>query len=326
MPLPKVEAPSIDGLILKVPAEKVPTPDDVMARLEEHRRAHAVATQKKNGDVIGPFDEVCVDLIGYANGKLVPGSAQFGLWVRIDRPLSFPELAAALKLATVGDGLKVNLTLPESFFIPALRNTPAVYLMDVKEAQQLKLPKLDDPGFLAKIGGAKTLPEALNKIAEELGAQFAVAATFRALHVAIESVAARAEVQLSPKLLQQELWNVWREVEGKALSEHGLLGQEQVDSFENWKDDPKAVADVERRLRNTIVMMAVAKAHEAELTHERLVETAVRWVSVLGISEEKLAEFKHQDDATKSQTGALLMEIAAAELVLERSTLSWVTA
>ena len=75
VPLPKVEAPSIDGLILKVPAAKVPTPDDVMARLEEHRRAHAVATQKKTGDAIGPFDEVCVDLIGYANGKLVPGSA-----------------------------------------------------------------------------------------------------------------------------------------------------------------------------------------------------------------------------------------------------------
>lgn len=297
-----------------------------MARLEDRRRAHAVATPKKAGDMIGPFDEVCVDIIGYAGGKLVPGSAQFGLWVRIDRPLTFPELANALKLANVGDGLKVNLTMPASFFVPALRNTPAIYLMDVKEAQQLALPKLDDPGFLAKIGGAKTLPEALNKIAEELGAQFTVAATFRALQVAIESVAARAEVQLSPKLLQQELWNVWREVEGRALSEHGLVGQEQADSFENWRDDPKAVADVERRLRNTLVMMAVAQAHEAELTQERLVETAQRWVSVLGISKEKLEEFKLQDNATKSQTGVLLMEIAAAELVLERSTISWVTA
>ena len=297
-----------------------------MARLEEHRRAHAVATPKKTGEVIGPFDEVCVDLIGYAKGKLVPGSAQFGLWVRIDRPLSFPELADALKRANVGDGLKVTLTLPEAFFIPALRNTPAVYLMDIKEAQQLKLPKLDDPAFLAKLGGAKTLPEAMNKIAEELGAQFTLAATFRALHVAIESVAARADVQISPKLLQQELWNVWREVEGKALSEHGLVGQEQADSFENWKDDPKAVADVERRLRSTIVMMAVAKAHEAELTHERLVASAERWVSVLGVSKEKLEAFKQQDTATKSQTGALLMEIAAAELVLERSKISWVTA
>jgi trigger factor len=321
--LPKVAAPPLAGLSISVPKPKPITEDEVILRLLELQRVHAAATPKKAGDAIVEGDEVCFTALGYAKGKLVPRSPQFEAWSTAGKNSSLPELTQALCVAKVGDKLKVKLTLPGTFHVPELRNVPAVYLVEVIAAQALVLPAADDPAFLAKLG-ASTVKEAFTRISEDLVAKHTLKATFDALELSIEAISRRAEVKISAALLKQEVWSFWREAEGKALSEHGLVGDEQTESFESWQGDPSVVADIERRLRNSIVLGALAEAHASELTPARIVQAARRWSTLLGVPDEELLAAAETRGEERKELAQVLVQIATAELVMEQADITWV--
>lgn len=321
--LPKVAAPALNDLAIVVPKPKPVTEDDLILRLLELQRLYGTATVRKTGEAVVDGDEVCVNILAYAQGKLVPRSAQFETWLVAGGPSSAPEISNALKLAKVGDSLKVNLTLSSDFHVPALRGVPAVYLLEVKAAQKLVPAKTEDPAFLAKLG-VKTVKEAFASISNDLVAQRTMKATFDALELAVDAVAKRADVKISPPLLKQEVWNQWREIEGKALSDHGLVGAEQTESFESWQADEVIVADIERRLRNSIVIGALSEAHANELTTERIVTTARRFSSFLGVTAEQVEEVVKGPADDKAELAAVLVQLATAELVLENASISYV--
>ncbi len=321
VPLPTIPAPSLDGLRITAPRPRSITADDVKARLEELRFEHAAVTEHPKGHQLTPRDQVRVNILGYVGGKLVPRSSQFGVWLRLDQPLNLEALGDALRSAKVGDGVKVNLTLPETFFVPELRGKPAVYVVDVLEARSLVLPEVESPEFLRKLN-ANSVPEALTNIANELVARELMTTTYKALALALDAAAERANVKLTTQVVQQELWNLWRETEGKALSEHGLVGEDQTDSFESFRADPAIVDDVTRRIRNTVVLAAVCDAHPEALTEERMAETAQRWATAGAVPPDVLRE-ELNNAGTRKKLGGVIAQLAAAEFILERTTVTY---
>jgi trigger factor len=320
--LPKIAAPALNDLAIVVPKPKPITEDDLIARLLELQRVYGVATARKPGEAIVEGDEVCVNVLAYAQGKLVPRSPQFDTWLVAGGASSLPELSKALKLGKVGDSLKVKVTLPDGFHVPALRGVPAVYLVEAKAAQKVVPAKTEDPAFLAKLG-AKTVKEALERISNDLVAQRTLKATFEALELAVDAVAKRADVKISPALLKQEVWNQWRELEGKALADRGLVGAEQTESFDSWQADEAIVGDIERRLRNSIVIGALSEAHAQELTADRIASTARRLSSFLGVTSAQVDEVLKGPPDEKNELAALLVQLATAELVLENASISY---
>src|SRR5271165_3466729 len=74
--LPDVKAPSLDGISVRVPKPPEVTEQDLIARLRRRVRTFAKVQNKKRGQKVALGDEVLLDALAYANGKLIPFSTQ----------------------------------------------------------------------------------------------------------------------------------------------------------------------------------------------------------------------------------------------------------
>ncbi len=296
---------------LSVAAPAPVTERDLLAQVEAVRGALAKREPRAVGDPVGPSDEVCVDVVAYAKGVVVPGLAQFEQWLRLDTPLSHPDIERALKAAKVGQRLEV-------------KTAAATYVIDLKHARALTLPDAGSPEFLAAVGNAKDMADALFKLGEDLAVRRSMQTALTALHVALDTVSRLVEVNVSEALKRQEIHRVWNEGEGASLMSHGVEPEAVAAAFREWSSRPEVVDELVRRIRTTSVVAALVKAHPHTLSPARLAHTAQRWGTFLGLEPSAIREALAAEDWAQNRTADLLMQLSTAEWVLEKAKVSYV--
>lgn len=315
--LPKVDAPSIDGITIKVPRSQPVTDREVQERLADLQRMGASLTPRAHGAVVEAGDEVCIDVIGRFDGKIVPRSFEVEKWFSIDEPTSVPEVGKAVLGAKVGSRLEVKAKLPQSFFEPFLAGKPAVFTVDVKAARQVKRPAFNDPDFWDDLG-VNSIEQAQQFARELVEHQREQEGALRALQAATDAVLQRAAVTLDEPLVLQELWAVWStRGEGKELSLRGFTEDELVVAFDTWAKDRPRVDDFSKTLKQQLVFAAIAEKHKAELTVEAVSESAERWLPLIGVSAETVMEAS-KDPTRQTELSQVIAQFATADLILNQ--------
>lgn len=145
--LPEVEAPSLEGL------------SQVQERFLGLARAPATERYRYPTEPISWGDEVLLDLAGYSQGQLIPFSLRTEVWLTVRAEPLLPGLYEALVGRSPGEGLAVDLTVPESYPVESLRGLPARFVVHIRAARQVTCPDLESPGFLQAFGRGGTLEE-----------------------------------------------------------------------------------------------------------------------------------------------------------------------
>src|SRR3954468_13190436 len=109
--LPEVKAPSLEKLEVRVPKPEDISEAEVATRLHELVREHAKKKDRVPGEKIQRGDDVQVDILGYADGKLIPFSARFDQWLEVGPIPELPGLTEAIEGASVGDSVEVDVQL-----------------------------------------------------------------------------------------------------------------------------------------------------------------------------------------------------------------------
>jgi trigger factor len=319
--LPAVVAPSLDGLsIVMAPLAPV-SESDILDALEVLLRAHAVESDKDEGQPLALTDEACVSIVGFIGGQLIPFSPQFQTWLPLARKTSVPDLGKAIAEGRVGGVLRIEAVLPADFVLPQLRGKTAVYLVKIEAARTVQIPAPTDKAFLTALG-VESVPDALRVAADSLVARRRLEQSFNALKLALDAAASKVTVSIPPSLLDQELWNYWREHEGKAMSDCGLVGQEMAQAFDAWKSNLDVINTVKTNIRNSAVLTAIAQAHASELTAERIT-AAAKWIWSLGGSDQGIESLSTSSAAQREQFAGVLTQLATCELILEKTQVTW---
>ena len=317
--LPEVEPPSLDGIEVVVPKPEDLGEEEVLARIHELAREHGARRERGRGEAVAMGDEVQLDILGYSGGSLIPFSARTDFSLELEPLDQLPGFTEALEDATVGSGVKIELTLPPHYAVESLRGQAAVFLVDIKTAFEVQPVDLEDPKALAALGRGKTMKDVVAAVTAELEDELSDLLWVEARERVLDVVADRARVEIPPSLVDEEIRGKWTQLEGRALSEKGLGADEQAQALEGWLRDPYTRADVERRLRISLALGAIARREKLALTPEAVAEVLEPVAEQIGTPIEEVKTVLEADKAAANRVTKLAYHLMVVSHVMERA-------
>ena len=291
LPLPSLEAPSLEGLSVTVPAPQGVSREQLLERFHALVREHASGRDRPRGEPLRMGDQVWVDVLGYSGGHLIPFSARSGLSLELAPHAVLPGFSEALVGHAVGDTVQARLTLPEDYPVASLRGRPAVFLVDLLAARALTLPDADSEAFLATLGRGPTHEAVMASLLTELEGERAEALRAEARERVLGALVERAgSPEVPAALVDEEVRRQWLHTEAPLLRDKGFDASELQEALEGWLRDGPTRERAERRLRVGRVLGAVARREGVLLANERLDAVLDDVAAQLELSADELRE------------------------------------
>ena len=283
-----VVAPSLDDLKVTVPHDVAVSQGELLLRFHELVRAHSPSRPRKAGEPVRMGDSVVLDTLGYCQGRLIPFSARTGLELEMAPSDLLPGLCEGLEGTPVGGSKQVDVVLPDSYPVEALRGTPATFLVDVVSAREVKVPKdAESDAFVRKLGRGDTLEALMEALASDIADERADDAWLEAQERVLDEVILRTEVAITPELVDEEIRRNWNTGEAPLLVSKNFGPDELQESLDGWMSDPNTRLETDRRLRIAYALRAIIQRDGVELTPESLEEVLQEAIIPFGLSLEE---------------------------------------
>lgn len=324
--LPQVAAPSLEELSVTLPKPEGFTAEQVQERFQELARAHATERYRLPTEAIAWGDEVLLNIVGYANGRLIPFSVRTHVWLTLEPEPMLPGFYEALCGHSPGESLVVDLVLSDEYPAEALRGTPARFLVDIQAARQVTYPDPESPEFLEAFGRGCTLEQAthlVTQLMEEEAAQMLLA---QAQQRVLNEVASRTQVEIPSELIDEEIRRRWGASEGRALLELHFSDEEQEESLSGWLEDAATRAEVEQRLRIALALGAICKRDGLILSPERVEKLLREEAAAGGLSMDAVADALRAEPQRLAQIDQVAWHLLAVDHVMSHAKVHFTTA
>jgi trigger factor len=311
---PEAKLGEYKGLEVGRPSADVPD-DAVESELDRLRESFAsletVDRPAADGDLL------LIDYSGTADGEPFEGSEASDLMVELGAESLLPEFDRALKEASAGDEVTVDVEFPADHRPEELAGKKGSFRVEVKEVREKRLPELDDD-FVSDASEFETVEE----LREEIRGRIAQAVEARAdsefRDAAVEAAAQAANVDLPSELVHARAHEMWERLE-RSLTARGIDPQAYLQMQGKTREElvKDLEADAERTLRREATLAAIADAEGIEVSDEEMLE-ALR-PGEEGESPERLLERLRANGRDALLQDELRMR-KAAELIAEAAT------
>jgi trigger factor len=267
---PEVKLGEYKGLDVPLADTEV-TEEEINQELERLQQRHAELVVVDEGPAqMG--DVTVIDFEGFENGVPFEGgkgerySLELGSGSFIP---GFEEQVVGLNIAEEKD---INVTFPEDYHVENLAGKPVVFKVKLHEIKRKNLPALDDE-FAKDISEFDTLDEYKQDLASKLKERKAKEAQSAREAALVDLAAANAEVDIPEVMIDTEVDNMLKEFENR-IRMQGLT----LDVYYQFSGQDEAALraqlrpDASKRVRNNLVLEAIAKAENLEVTEQDIEE------------------------------------------------------
>lgn len=265
---PEVTLGEYKGLEIETPEAQV-TEEEVAAELERLQQRHAELTvieegAAENGDITVIDFDGSVDGVPFEGGKAERYSLELGSGSFIP---GFEDQVVGMQL---GDYKDVNVTFPESYHAENLAGKAAVFAVKLHEIKRKVLPVLDDE-FAKDVSEFDTLDEYKADLASKLKERKEKEAEQAREVAVVDKATAAAEVEIPEAMIVTETDYMIKDFENR-LQMQGM----NMDLYYQFSGQNESVlrdqmrSDAEKRVRNNLVLDAIAKAEGFSATEEDL--------------------------------------------------------
>ncbi len=263
----------------------------------------------ENGDMIKLDFEGFVDGVAFAGGKgedypLTIGSGSF-----------IPGFEEQLVGAEIGKDVEVNVTFPENYQAEELKGKAAVFKCKVNEIKVKELPEADDE-FAKDVSEFDTLAEYRDDIRAKLLEKKEQEAKREKENKVVAKAVENATMEIPDAMINDQVRRMaddfTRRIESQGISMEQYMqftGMTADKMLEQMK--PEAL----KRIQNSLVLEAIAKAENIEISDERLDEELAKMAEQYKMEVEKLKEL--MGDYEKDQMKNDLAIQAAVELITD---------
>ncbi len=308
---PEVELGTYKGVEVSK-CDTAVTDEDVDAEIkkvaEQNSRTVSVEDRAvKDGDMTVIDFEGFVDGVAFEGGKgenypLTIGSHSF-----ID---TFEEQIIGMN---IGDEKEINVTFPEEYHAEALKGKPAMFKVSVKEIKEKQLPDIDDD-FAQDVSDFDTLDEYKADLKTKLADRKAAEAKSKKESEAIEKVVEGATMDIPDAMVQTQIQRMAEDF-ARGLQQQGL-SLEQYFQFTGMTADkvldemrPEAV----KRIKNSLVLEAVAKAENIEVSDEEFEAELKKMADMYNMELDKVKELMGDKEAEQMKGDIAIQK--AVELI-----------
>jgi len=265
---PEVELGQYKGIEVEKKEYNV-TDEDVENELEilRNRNARIIdVTDRpvKRGDI------VTIDFKGFIDDKEFEGGSAENYKLEIGSGRFIPGFEEQLIGATIGNEVDVNVTFPEDYRSEELAGKPALFKVTVKEIKEKELLPLDDE-FAKDVSEFDTLEELKADIKRKKLEEAERMAKNEYENDLIKKVVQNAKVDIPEVMIDNQIESMIRDFDYQ-LRFQGLDLDSYMKymniSYEEMKQSYKEAA--EDRVKTQLVMEAITKAENIEVTDEEL--------------------------------------------------------
>lgn len=315
---PEVQLGEYKGLEVEQKDSAV-TEDEIAEELKRLQQRHAelVVLEEgtaENGDIAVIDFEGFVDEVAFEGGKGENHSLELGSNSFIP---GFEEQVVGM---AKGEEKDVNVTFPEEYHSEELKGKAAVFKVTVRDIKRKNLPELDDE-FAKDVSEFDTLDEFKQDISKRLQERKEKSNEQERESALVEKAAANAEVEIPEAMITTEVDQMYNDF-GNRLKMQGM----ELDMYLQFTGQDEATVkqqmrtDAARRVRNNLVIEAIAKAENISASEEEINEELERLAGQYQRSSDELRAILSangsldtlQSDLTSRKTIAFLIENSKA--------------
>ena len=293
---PEVTLGEYKGLEVEKTSTRV-TQKEVDARIQEEaeKNARTIVVERPVQD----GDEVVLDFEGFVDGEAFEGGKGENYPLTIGSGSFIPGFEEQLIGVEAEKEVEVNVTFPEEYHAENLAGKEAVFKCTVHEIKVKELPEIDDE-FAAEVSEFDTLEEYKADIKAKIKEQKIEEGKRQKEDQAVEKAIANATMEIPEAMIntqaQQILDDFARRMQSQGLTMDQYL-QFTGMTVEKLMEDAKPQA--KKRIETRLVLEAIAKAENIEISDEKLDEELAKMAESYGMEVDKLKEF--MGEAEKKQ-------------------------
>ena len=290
------------------------TEEDINKEVDKERENHSRTIDVddravENGDIIKLDFDGSVDGVPFAGGKaenytLTIGSGSF-----------IPGFEDQLIGTKIGEDKDVTVTFPEDYHEKSLAGKEAVFKCKVNAISVKELPEADDE-FASEVSEFETLAEYKEDIKKKLTEKKEKAARAKKEAQAIEKAVENATMEIPDAMIDTQVQSMMEDFARRMQSQGLSLEQYfQFTGMDAKKMHDQMKPEALKRIQNSLVLEAVAKAENIEISDEKVDEEIAKMAEAYKMEVEKLKGII--GDSERDQMKKDLAVQAAADLIAD---------
>ena len=286
---PEVKLGEYKGLEVDKVSTRV-TQKEVDAKIQEEAEKNArevVVTDRAVAD----GDEVILDFEGFVDGEAFEGGKGENYPLTIGSGSFIPGFEEQLVGAEAEKEVEVKVTFPEDYHAEELKGKEAVFKCTVHEIKAKELPELDDE-FASEVSEFDTLEELKADIKAKIKEQKVNDGKRAQEDAAVDAIIESAKMDLPEAMVDTQARQMLDEF-AQRMQQQGLTLDQYMQftgmTADKMMDELRPQA--EKRIKTRLVLEAIAKAENIEITDEKLDEEIAKMAEAYQMEADKLKSF-----------------------------------
>ena len=309
---PEVELGEYKGVeVTKADAEVTDADVEEELKKVQDQNSRTVSVEDR---AVKDGDMTVIDFEGFIDGEAFDGGKGENYPLTIGSHSFIDTFEEQMIGMNIGEEKELNVTFPEDYHAENLKGKPATFKVTVKEIKEKQLPELDDD-FAQDVSDFDTLAEYKDDLKKKIAERKESEAKAKKESEAIEKVVEAAKMDIPQAMIDTQV-NRMLEDFAMRLQQQGL-SVEQYFQYTGMTADkimeemkPEAV----KRIKNSLVLEAVAKAENIEVTEEEFEAELQKMADMYKMEIEKIKEFMQDAEAKQMKDDIAIQK--AVELIV----------
>ena len=309
---PEVELGEYKGVeVTKADAEVTDADVEEELKKVQDQNSRTVSVEDR---AVKDGDMTVIDFEGFIDGEAFDGGKGENYPLTIGSHSFIDTFEEQMIGMNIGEEKELNVTFPEDYHAENLKGKPATFKVTVKEIKEKQLPELDDD-FAQDVSDFDTLAEYKNDLKKKIAERKESEAKAKKESEAIEKVVEAAKMDIPQAMIDTQV-NRMLEDFAMRLQQQGL-SVEQYFQYTGMTADkimeemkPEAV----KRIKNSLVLEAVAKAENIEVSEEEFEAELQKMADMYKMEIEKIKEFMQDAEAKQMKDDIAIQK--AVELIV----------
>ena len=309
---PEVELGEYKGVeVTKADAEVTDADVEEELKKVQDQNSRTVSVEDR---AVKDGDMTVIDFEGFIDGEAFEGGKGENYPLTIGSHSFIDTFEEQMIGMNIGEEKELNVTFPEDYHAENLKGKPATFKVTVKEIKEKQLPELDDD-FDQDVSDFDTLAEYKDDLKKKIAERKESEAKAKKESEAIEKVVEAAKMDIPQAMIDTQV-NRMLEDFAMRLQQQGL-SVEQYFQYTGMTADkimeemkPEAV----KRIKNSLVLEAVAKAENIEVSEEEFEAELQKMADMYKMEIEKIKEFMQDAEAKQMKDDIAIQK--AVELIV----------
>ena len=261
--LPKIEAPSIEGLKL----EKLVVPvsdehvDEQVQRIASSAKSFVEAKKGKKAET---GDQVICDFVGKLDGVEFEGGKAEGQAIEIGAGRLIPGFEEQLVGVKAGEERQITVTFPADYPAENLKGKDATFDITVHEVKVPGETTIDDD--FAKNLGLESLDMLRTLLRGQLEQETSNLTRTQMKRALLDQLAAAHDFEVPPSMVEAEFQQIWQQLTQEAAREEDP--EAALKEIEGEKEDYRTIAV--RRVRLGLLLSEIGQANGVEVSQQEM--------------------------------------------------------